>query len=105
MWVTFDNRPTQVLTSFQGASVPAAPTLAAAESEAAEAAAAPPVAEVELTAEQEDLLASFLSDVTQVLPPPAYRAPRPAPLRFAASAQSSLGTTKAGSRARLPPEP
>lgn len=48
-----------------GASVPAAPTLAAAESEAAEAAAAPPVAEVELTAEQEDLLASFLSDVTQ----------------------------------------
>ena len=51
---------------FQGASVPAAPTMAAAEAEAAEAAAAPPVAEVELTAEQEDLLASFLSDVTQV---------------------------------------
>jgi hypothetical protein len=46
--------------------VPAAPTMAAAEAEAAEAAAAPPVAEVELTAEQEDLLASFLSDVTQV---------------------------------------
>jgi len=51
----------------QGASVPAAPTMAAAEAEAAEAAAAPPVAEVELTAEQEELLASFLSDVTQVL--------------------------------------
>jgi hypothetical protein len=51
---------------FQGASVPAAPTMAAAEAEAAEAAAAPPVAELELTAEQEDLLASFLSDVTQV---------------------------------------
>jgi hypothetical protein len=52
--------------SFQGASVPAALTMAAAEAEAAEAAAAPPVAEPELTAEQEDLLASFLSDVTQV---------------------------------------
>lgn len=41
--------------------------MAAAEAEAAEAAALPAVAEVELTAEQEDLLASFLSDVTQVL--------------------------------------
>jgi hypothetical protein len=41
--------------------------MAAAEADAAEAAAAPPVAEVELTAEQEDLLASFLSDVTQVV--------------------------------------
>jgi hypothetical protein len=46
--------------------VPAAPTMAAAEAEAAEAAALPAVAEVELTAEQEDLLALFLSDVTQV---------------------------------------
>lgn len=40
--------------------------MAAAEAEAAEAAALPAVAEVELTAEQEDLLALFLSDVTQV---------------------------------------
>jgi hypothetical protein len=60
------------LNRFKGASVPAAPTLAAAESEAAEAAAAPPIAEAELTAEQEDLLASFLSEVTQVPVPCAH---------------------------------
>ena len=71
--------------------------MAAAEAEAAEAANAPPIAEVELTAEQEDLLASFLSDVTQV-----------SVCLFVAAKNmiyASLGATKTGSRARVLAKP